>query len=244
MTPSVERLKTTIKLPSGGYSLKPDIPDGNITIWPWDSEVSNWFLSMTRQGGSARTDVPVQVVRKLTRLPEKVMNRFLVSELFLVMLVGRSLVNGGTLRYEAVCPHCTAKQKPSTIKVPDQLGVQAEKPVDYPGYDIVTLPEVGDELKISMLTVEAAQLATDAAKNISEDGAHAAATIIEVGGGRPADIHETFKYYLALSPSDREYLNKKIRELEPGLDLEIPHACDACEKKFKFNLGLSYDFFR
>ncbi len=66
LTPSSERLKKIIKLISGGYSLKPDIPDGLVTVYPWDSEVSEWVMTAPR--GKGDFDFTARVVRKLLRL--------------------------------------------------------------------------------------------------------------------------------------------------------------------------------
>jgi hypothetical protein len=243
LTPSVERLKTAISLPSRGYSLRPELPDGLLTVYPWDSEVSAWFLELARTGGKQDTDFSAQVVRKLTRLSEPLMQRFLVSELLLVMLVARSLTSGGQINYQASCPHCGVAQKPSSLKVPDQLGTIGAKPVDYPGYDVVTLPECKDEVSISPLTVADA-LAATALRGITATGAGQAATIVAVGGGQRDSVKEVVQYYLALSPTDRAWLNEQIEQLSPGLDTRVPHACDACSTPFKFNLALHYDFFR
>lgn len=244
LTPSSERLKQTIILISKGYSLKPEVIDGKITVYPWDSEISEWVMAAER--GKTNLEFTVKVVRKLLRMPESVVDRFVASELLLIMLVARSLVSGGVLKYSAVCPHCSTVQKQANITVPDQLGKIGEKSNDYAGWDELILPSSGDVLKVKPLLV-ADLLAVLAAPNtdISENGLNNAASIMEVNGGRPDKARELIDYYLALHPSDVQRLQKHLKETSPALDTSIPHVCDSpkCEKPFQYNLGLHYDFF-
>ncbi len=130
--------------------------------------------------------------------------------------------------------------------MPEQLGKIGEKPEDYKGWDLLTLPESGDVLKVRPLLVQdtrkAAELATE---ELTEAGISNAATIIEVNGGTPDNHRELFKYYLALPPRDVDVLRKHVRESSPALDPNVPHTCDneRCKKPFNYNLGLHYDFF-
>lgn len=243
LVPASERLKKTITLISGGYSLHPEVKDGQLTIYPWDSEVSEWVAS------SSRAQDPLfsaTLVQKLTRLPSQVMDRFIASELLLVMLVARSLVTKGTVEYRARCPHCQAVQKTSTLKVPEELGVLGKKDTWYQGFDMIKLPESEDEIKLRpLMVVHLKEIEGRRPPNLSESGANLAASIQEVNGGAPTSPEELFSYYLALPPGDVVYLRQKSNELSPALDTVVAHVCDSsrCEKKFSYNLGLHYDFF-
>ncbi len=245
LTPSTERLKTTIQLISGGYSIREASPDGKLTVFPWDSEVSQWVIDTTNQDND---QFAARVVSRLTRLDQKVVDAFVASELMLVMLVARSLVTSGTLTYTAQCPHCGRRQAPSTIRVPHDLGKVGEKALDYRGVDLITLPTCGDELAVRPVLVrDQARLSDESYKRfgLSRNALQSIMGIVEVGGGTPDKLDELVTYYRALPPSDVEFLARKQRELSPALDLLVPHVCDnpECNKPFQHNLGLSYDFF-
>lgn len=243
LVPASERLKKTITLISGGYSLQPEIKDGQLTVYPWDSEISEWVAS------SSRAQDPLfsaTLVQKLTRLPSAVMDRFLASELLLVMLVARSLVTKGTVEYRARCPHCQAVQKLSTLRIPEELGVLGKKEAGYPGFDLITLPESQDQIKLRPLLVgHLKEMEGLRPAALSESGANLAISIQEVNGSAPDSPKELFGYYLALPPGDVAYLRQKSNELSPALDTVVAHVCDSprCEKPFSYNLGLHYDFF-
>lgn len=243
LTPATERLKTTLTLISRGYSLPPEAaPGGAIMVYPWDAEVSEWVVESSEDAGfSAR------VVGRLTRLPPDVVERFVASELLLVMLVARSLANDGTLSYTPRCPHCGAEQARCTIKVPGNLGVLGQKAEGYPGYDVIKLP-CGDELKVRPLLVgDVAKLTPDLGRRhgLSTAALQNMRSIMEVGGGTPENLEELVTYYKALPPVDVDFLRARLVELSPALDTLIPHVCDrvACRRHFRYNLGLNYDFF-
>ncbi len=243
LVPASERLKKTITLISGGYSLQPEVQGGQLTIYPWDSEISEWVAS------SSRAQDPLfsaTIVQKLTRLTGPVMDRFIASELLLVMLVARSLVTQGTVEYRARCPHCQTVQKTTTLKIPEELGTLGKKETGYLGFDMVKLPESGDEIKLRPLMVgHLKEIEGSRPATLSESGANLAISIQEVNGSVPANPKEIFQYYLALPPGDVAHLRQKSNELSPALDTVVAHVCDLprCEKHFSYNLGLHYDFF-
>lgn len=243
LVPASERLKQTITLISSGYSLKPEIGEGQLTVYPWDGEISEWVVS------SARAKDPlfsVAIVQKLTRLPTVLMDRFVASELLLIMLVGRALTTKGGVEYRATCPHCQTVQQLSKLKVPGELGVLGAKANDYPGFDEITLPECGDVIKLRpLLVANLREVSEVRPATISESGANLAASIQSVNGTVAATPTELFQYYLALPPADVTYLRKKSRELSPALDTLVPHTCDSeqCRQPFHYNLGMHYDFF-
>lgn len=242
LVPSSERLKKQIKLLSGGYSLKPEIQDGRITVYPWDTEISEWVVG---EADNNSHNFAACVVQKLTRLPSKVMDRFVVSELLSVMLIARSLTSEGVLEYRATCPHCKQLQSLTKLAV-GEMRALGEKAPDYSGTDEFSLPVSKDILKFRpLLVADLDVVATKRPSGISETGANTALCIVEVNGGKPDNPKELFDYYLALPPADVDFLREKVTELSPALDTVIPHVCDSkkCEKEFKWNLGLNYDFF-
>lgn len=245
LAPATERLKKTIELISGGYSLQPEIKNGMLTIYPWDSEVSQWAIDATNNSGRDNYDFSARVVQRLTRLSDALLERFIASELLLIMLVARSLVSDSVLRYTSTCPHCGTKQVESKIKVPDNLGVVGKKPTDYVGYDTITLPATGDELRVRPIQIGDVRRIAEVAGSLSESGMLNAGSVVSVNGGTPDRPREAIEYYLALPPADVDFLQKYLRDNSPALDTAVPHICDneRCKKPFKFNLGLHYDFF-
>lgn len=242
LTPASERLKKSITLISHGYSLKPEIQDGVITVYPWDSEVSQWVISAER--GSNDYDFIIRVAKKLLRCPDAVLHKMVASELLVVMLVARSLVNSGNLSYTAKCPHCKAVQAKSQVTVPDNLGKIGEKENDYRGWDEVTLPESGDAVKLrSPLVLDVINAFSKGIKDVSETGLLNAVSIMAVNDTMPDDFNELVKYYLALPPNDASFIRKYMNDHSPALDTKIPHECDQCNKPFSYDLALSYDFF-
>lgn len=248
LAPATERFKTTLNLISRGYSLPKDlVPNGAITVYPWDTEISEWIVDASATVQRDDAGFSARVVGKLTRLPTAVVEQFVASELLLVMLVARSLTSNGKLSYVARCPHCGAEQAQCVIKVPDDLGILGQKPADYPGYDMIKLP-CGDELKVRPLLVnDLAKITPDLSKRfgVSNLALQNMRSIMEVGGGTPDNVDELVTYYKALPPADIDFLRAKLNELSPALDTLVPHVCDraSCQRSFKYNLGLNYDFF-
>lgn len=246
LVPSSERLKQTIQLISKGYALKPELAVGQLTVYPWDEEISDWMITSSRAQDPLFT---VAVVQKLTRLPSPLMERFVASELLLVMLVARSLSTKGEINYKARCPHCQTVQASTTLKVPGEMGILGSKAEDYPGFDEITLPESKDKIRFRPLQVmhlrQAIEARAQMVASISENGANLALSIQAVNDTLPESPQELFAYYLALPPVDVAYLKQKSKELSPALDTHVPHTCDAedCRSPFHYNLGLHYDFF-
>lgn len=250
LVPAADALKRELVLISGGYTVREECPGGKITVFPWDSEVSEWVVEQAEKDGSG-TQFSAAVVGRVTKLPAKTVDKLVASELLVIMLVSRALTSDGSLRYQAKCPHCGYLHPHSSIKVPEQLGVVGKKPENYPGYDTLILPAAQDEIKVRPLTVRDVALIEEdvqfnKASGLSRNSLNTMASIIEVGGGRPDSREELLTYFKALAPSDREWLTMKLNnEINPGLDVRIPHTCDkpSCKRDFTYNLGLNYDFF-
>ena len=181
------------------------------------------------------------------------MDKFVASELLLVLLVARSLTTEGQVQYTPKCPHCGTVHKPSFIKVPSELGVIGQKGPDYPGYDEITLPKANDVIRIRPLLVEDIRLAREAGgtldtasmQGVGTNTRHAMLSISTVNGEKPDSLKELVTYYRARDPSDILFLKRKIRENSPALDTLVPHICDnpECAKEFKYDVSMGYDFF-
>lgn len=250
LTPAVDRLKRELDLVSGGYSLKEAYPSGRVTVWPWDPEIAEWVVDLADKSDDDNDNFSASVVAKLVRRPKEVVDRFIASELLLIMLFSRAIASDGSVTYTPTCPHCGFKHPPCSIQIPGNLGVIGKKLADYVGFDTVILPVSKDVLTVKPLTVRDADIATTAEmrkkSGLSNTSLRAMAAIMTVGGGTPESLDELLAYYKALVPHDREYLAKTLNEqVNPGLDTRVPHKCDrpSCGKEFKHNLGLTYDFF-
>lgn len=252
LAPSTERLKTTITLISKGYSVRSALPEGELVVYPWDSEISEWLVNRASKTKDDMT-LSADVVAKLTRLPGSVVDNFVASELLLVMLVARSLTTDGVIKYTAKCPHCGTTQKEATIAVPAQLGVTGEKSLEYPGYDEITLPSCGDLLRVRPLLVADIRRAREGGNtpetacilSLGTNSRHALLSITSVNGGTPDSLLELVTYYKALPPTDVGFLKARMRELSPALDTMVPQKCEnpECEKEFKYDISMGYDFF-
>jgi hypothetical protein len=251
MQNAAERLKRVIMLPSSGYSIRSYSVDGTITVYPWDSEVSEWMLEQSSERRGSSFSFMASVAGRVTRFSSSIIDQFVASELLLILLVARGLASNGRLHYTSRCPHCKRAQKQSEIVVPDALGVVGKKEIDYPGYEDVTLPESTDVLTVRPLKVidvtspSTTPTAENAMKNLSQNTKNTLRAIIAVGGGTPEDVPELVRYYLALPLTDVAFLKRRLREISPGVDMLIPHECDFadCKLKFSFDLALDYDFF-
>jgi hypothetical protein len=247
LTPAKDRFRTKIKLLSGGYSDRETFKDGELMVYPWDTEVSEWFLERSRSvSGIALTR---DILSRLTDVkPATKMDKFVASEALLVLLVSRALVTQHKISYQCKCTSCGRDQPQESVVVPDELEKLGEKGPDYPGYEDATLPDCGDVVRIRPLLI-ADELAIEARapharSRVSDGVARTLASIISVGGGTPDSIEELISYYRALSPSDVQYLEQSISDSSPQLNSKIKHVCGSCGKPFEFDLSFDATFFR
>ena len=248
---SSERFKQSVPLVSHGYSAPDIFKDGKITVFPWGLSINEWLVSAQGSGNSQGIELTRRLVAKLTGLSPDQASKLPVSEVGLVLMVGRALIYPeNRIRYTAVCPFCKTKQKEASVIVPDQLGEIAEKSADYPGYDVITLPACGDVLNVRPLLIEDALRIEERSdldkQRISSRLAEIMFSIVSINDTQADTKEELVSYVRALHPGDVEYLATKMQELSPGLDDEVKHRCDnpRCEREFSHSLDLNIEFFR
>jgi hypothetical protein len=254
LAPARDRLKLKTPLVSGGYSVRELLPDAHITVFPWDTSVSEW-LARQNMDAKGETHVMVELVRRVTGLQDAILNQLPEGELPMILMVSRALAfNEQRLTFMPRCSHCGRLQKEASVRIPDDLEVLGQKPADYPGYEpAFTLQISKDELVIrpllvsDILSIERQQMSTDPLfTRTSEPIMRLATCLVSVGGGKPENIRESLSYVQALHPVDVEHFTNKIVEISPGLSQNVKCKCDFedCAKEFKFTLNLRRDFFR
>ena len=119
MVPRRQAFKKLITLPSHGFSNPIAWPDGQIYVYPWDSEVDEFLLAAARKSGPQQ-NVLFSLVANLCDLNGGKLDEFVADEANIILLVARSIVQEGTVEYVSICPFCNTKS-PEKIKVPDEL---------------------------------------------------------------------------------------------------------------------------
>lgn len=248
LTPRRQAFKRVITLPSHGYSCPQAWPEGQITVYPWDSEIDEFLLESARKA-AGRSSVLFELVAKLADLNGGKLDDFVADETNIVLLVARAASQDGTIQYTSICPFCNAKSA-EQIKVPDELEKVSEKPKDYPGFDIITLPDCKDVVKIRPLLIKDERMvlerpAAERAK-ISDNTLRNLLRVITINDSTPDKLAELNEWYEALPPKDARHLEEQGRELSPHLNTNIPHVCGnpICNREFKHNLTFDQDFFR
>ena len=251
LKPAKDRFSRKIQLLSKGYFAPNAFPDGLITVYPWDTQVGEWFASQARKQGQS-ANLIYDVIPKIAALGECKLDSFIASEALLVLLVSRSILHNDSVTFEAACPHCGHRQH-ETIQVPGQLQKQGEKPDGYPGWDEVTLTNSKDVVRLRPYTIGDMR----ALKTLSNDPAYKANKIpdpvlrlsqvtLTIGGGKPDSPQELLTWFQALHPGDAEQLLAYFDTMQPTLSTEVPVTCDepACGKDFEYRLQMDIDFFR
>lgn len=261
MEPARERFKRTITLLSHGYSCPELAHEGQLTVYPWDADISDWFgTQMRTRGATEREAVVFEAAAKLCGCSLKQFEPFIASEVATVLLTARALVREQVLTYTAICPHCSHASE-ERVKIPDELGRLGEKAVGYPGWDLIEL-ECGDVVKARPLLVRdelaltargrpdpIALVAASAAGNkpasrMTDGQARLLAAIVSVNDTTADGPDELLVWFKALPPVDAHKLGTSIAALEPKLDTVIRYTCDGCGKPFTHEVGLDADFFR
>jgi hypothetical protein len=246
--PRREKYKQEIELLSGGYTDRKAFPGGKITVYPWDSNVDEWFRERIRKGNT--DGVVWDIVSQIANLNGADFKKMVIGDVYTILLVSRSIRFQNEVVYTARCPNqlCRHTWK-ETIKVPDELEKVGTKNQDYPGYDEITLPVSGDTVKIRPLLVEdeirihRREEERLAVLFPSERSARLLIPVLEVGGGRP-EGDEVMRWYDALSPKDADFLEAEQERLFPHLETRIDHVCDRCEQPFAHDLNFDVNFFR
>src|SRR5574343_67953 len=250
LLPARQAFKQEITLLSRGYVNPVAFPDGKITIYPWDSETDEWVSDRVRK--PKRNRMLWELCARLCNLNNCPIEDFVVGDVNTVLLLARSIQHKNVIRYFPLCPACGSENKPESVQVPNELEKIGEKTADYPGYDVVQLPNCGDTVKIRPLQVKDEIMIDEreaATKQlISDNLAHILVPILTVGNGKeegkPDSIQELLTWWIALHPMDKKFLEEAENRLYPHLSLLIPHTCDACNHKFNHSLSLDQDFFR
>jgi hypothetical protein len=248
LVPRRQAFKKRITLPSHGFTNPTAWPDGQINVYPWDSSIDDFLLDSSRKS-SARQTTLFDLVEKLCDLNGASVDEFVADETNIVLLVARALAQDGTITYTSNCPFCTAKSEES-IRVPDELSKVSEKKSDYCGFDVLTLPDSLDVIKVRPLVIKDERTvlerpAKDRLK-ISDNTLRTLLRIVNINDSTPDNLAELFTWFEALSPKDARDLEEKARELSPHLNTVIKHACanPMCGREFKHNLTFDQDFFR
>lgn len=247
LTPRREAYKQVITLVSGGFYAPQALPGGQVTVYPWDTNIDAWFQARLRQPN--RDTALWEVAEKVANLNGISYKDMPIGDLLTILMVSRSILSDCVIDYTAVCPHCQ-RPHPDKVRIPDELVPVGKKNFDYKGTDTITLPDsqdvveirvltVGDEIGISERSPEDKALVPDALATILF-------SVATVGGGRPETKEEAITWYNALSPKDAEYLRKMRAQLTPQLDPDLAIKCDGegCGQNFTHTLALQKDFFR
>ena len=246
LRPRRQQFSRRIKLLSSGYIKPESFPEGEITVFPWDSTIDEWLVTRLKAGN--RDTVLFDLCAKVCDLNGCPLDSFLLGDVNTVLLIARAIRYANVIQYPAECRHCgfTTTQ---TIKVPDDLERIGEKDQSYTGWDAVTLPDCKDVVAIRPLQVrdeKAIAQRDDTIKALMTERIHRVlSAVVSINEGKPDCWEDVARWYLALSPNDSGELENKQNELYPHLNTEIIHRCDDCGKIFSFNLDLNdVEFFR
>lgn len=245
LAPRRAQFQTKIKLLSGGY-VKPDaFPNGEITVYPWDTNIDDWLAARLKKGNQAM--VLYDLCAQLCDLGTCPLESFIIGDVNTVLLVARSLRYASRVEYEARCPSCNFKTV-EVIKVPDELGRVGEKDQTYQGFDEIVLPDCQDVVHVRPLTVRDEKVLSDrdeVSKALMTDHImHILLPIVAINGGKPDSWEQALQWFNAISPQDAAYLESQENALYPHLDVDIPHRCDKCGTEFRHTLDFSQEFFR
>ena len=246
LTPRRQQYKKTITLMSHGFSNRQAWPDGQLTVYPWDTTVDSFLLETSRHNP---TTALFNMLSKVCDLNGGDVDDFVADEVNVVLLVARALASDNTLVYTSHCPFCNTQRR-EHIQVPNELEKIAEKNSTYPGFDTVTLPNCKDVVTIRPLLVRDEKLLANRVLEqqaiLSDLELRQMLPIGTINDTKPETLEELTVYYRALSPPDLKYLIDSERELSPHLNSLIQHVCEnlACKREFQHLLSFAEDFFR
>src|ERR1044071_3985975 len=139
-----------IKLISGGYVDRVAFPDGMVTILPWDALIDEWVL---KNNSTNEILFSLELFPKLCELHGCPADKMVMGDVNTIILVSRAIRYSNVIEYVPVCTECRRENKPEKVTIPQNLRRVAEKPVDYVGYDEITLPDSKDVVRISPIRV-------------------------------------------------------------------------------------------
>jgi len=248
LRPSKERYAKKIRLLSGGKINGEAFPDGALTVFPWDNGVDDWIQTRLSKGALRGRTILFSVLPRVCNLGTCPLEKFVASEVMGVLMIARSILRNDTVIFETECPQCNHKAE-NKIKVPEQLERIGEKKADWPGYDVILLPDCGDEVKVRPITV-GEELAvidrTETQRNqtCSDVVARIIAGIVSINESKPDNAKEAITWFQALPPIDADYLINEFDKAQPQLSNVVHVQCDECGRSFDHSLRLNEDFFR
>jgi len=241
LAPAREKFKKEITLLSHGYSMREKIPDGKVTVYPWDQSIDEWVIKALRK--TSVEQISFEVVKKLVNVNN--VDAMPVGDVVTILLVARALARDSSLHYNSTCPHCNHSE-PVTLLVPDHLEKVAEKSADYVGFDEITLPVCKDKIRIRPLLVrdEIGVLERPDNSTVSKKMMRAVAALVAVNETQPDTADEAIQYFNAIPPADFSYITEMMEKLTPHLGTEVKHKCVSCQGEYSHDLNLDNDFFR
>jgi len=229
LKPARQVYKQEITLLSKGYYNKQAFPEGKITVYPWDTDIEEWFLKRLRKPNKNRA--LWELSAKLAELNGCPYEDLTVGDVNTILLVARSIQRKNVVQFTSICPRCDHPDN-ETLKIPDELVKVAEKEANYPGYDEIVLPESKDIVRLRPLQIKDEILITDRSpKNkaeLSDELAHQLIPIVSIGGGQPDNIQELVTWWHALHPLDKKYYETQQNELWPHLETSVRLRCSEC----------------
>ena len=247
LAPRRQAYKQEITLLSHGYSNPAAWPDGKLVVYPWDNTVDQWLIENVRR--QSKQELVYGLLRRCCDLNGGNVDDFVAEEINVVLLVSRALSTDGVVLYGTTCPHCGFK-KSEKIKVPAELEKVGEKAADYPGFDMVTLPTVGDIIKLHPLLVRDEKLIInrddEKKKAVPDSELRPLMRVTAINDTKADTLEELVTWYRALHPADSKFLDEEGRRLTPHLNTNIPHVCDEqeCGRKFLHPVTFDQEFFR
>jgi hypothetical protein len=248
LTPSKDRYTRKFQLLSGGRINGEFFPGGQITVYPWDFQVDEWISARTRKGLIKGKTMLFQVLPKVCNLNGCPVEKFVWSEVMMVLMLSRSVLRNDELKISHSCPSCQNDAE-DTVKIPDQLEKIGEKGADWPGYDEFTLPDSADVVRVRPITAGEEMRILDRSENdrekiCSDDMARVISGIVSVNGGVADTPSELLTLIKAYSPKDVECLVEQFNKAQPQLSQVLHMQCDSCGNKYDYILSLNQDFFR
>jgi hypothetical protein len=246
MTPRRDKFSRKAKLLSGGYSCPQAFPNGEIVIYPWDSEVDTWLTDLRKKQDQSDL-VMFSILERIANLNGCPIQQFVSGDVLPILMISRSIQSDCVIAYASRCSACGFEEEGKII-VPDELQVVGTKPVNYTGKEAFTLPMVqdvvelrpllvGDEVNIMTRTPESKEMCSDAI-------ARMLTMIVTVNGERPDNMIELVQWYRAIPPKDVKFLEDSGDNITPHFDLEIPHKCERCGNVYTWPLDVGPEFFR
>lgn len=243
LTPGRQKYKQKIKLISGGYASPTAFPNGEITVFPWDSSTDRWLTERAKGPGAV-----YDLVTQLADLNGCPLDKFVLGDVSTVLLVARAIARQNIVEVRPVCPHCRHQHPVDRISVPDELEKLGEKTADYAGFDSIILPVCGDEVKIRPLIVADERGIVGRSemqrKDVPDTLARTLAAIVSINDTQADNLTEMVTWWNSLHAKDQEFITAEEDRLYPHLNTDLAYTCDECTRPFKHRMALDQEFFR